>query len=140
MGRTSRAVGNRRGSILVIFAAFLAAGPIIAVSLLEMETVIATRVEIQRTVDAGALAGASAFVDDSGLGPGPAAEARARHYVARNPVRGRVVRDEAVEVDLGTKTVVVRAEVDVPMLLVPGARVSAWAMARAVSDTVRLLR
>jgi hypothetical protein len=140
MGRTNLAVGNRRGSVLVIFAAFLAAGPIIAVSLLEMETVIATRAEIQRTVDAGALAGASAFVDDAGLGPQPAAEARARHYVAQNPVRGRVVRDESVEVDLGTKTVAVRAEVDVPMLLVPGARVAAQAIARAVNDTVRLLR
>jgi hypothetical protein len=140
MGRAYAAVGNRHGSTLAIFAAFLATAPVIAVTVLDFGTLAATRIEIRRTVDAGALAGASAFVDDSGIGPQPAAEARARHFVAQNPVRGHVVRDEVVEVDLGSRTVAVTAEIDVPVMLLPGARVSARAVARESSDSVRLVR
>ena len=140
MGRTRCAVGNRRGSALAIFGAFLATGPIIAVTVLDMGTLVATRVEIQRTVDAAALAGASAFINDSGIGQQPAAEARAHHYVTANPIRGRVVHDDVVEVDLATQAVTVTAEVEVPVMLLPGARVSARAVARGDSVSVRIVR
>jgi len=92
---------NRRGQVLVVFLMVLAG--LLGLAALGIETGYfwTVRHELQRSADAAALAGASAFLEADWTRPAArtAAETRARAFAARNPVAGAPL-DPAAEVEV----------------------------------------
>ncbi len=95
--RLSRSDGTqRKGAIAVLAAMLLIVIFGMVAFALDIGYILCTRTEAQRSVDAGALAGAGA------LGEGPAAaEEMARWYIEKNIVGGRTVAHQETQVEFG---------------------------------------
>lgn len=103
-----RFVRARRGSVLAIVAVFLPATLGVMALAIDLGMLRMARVEAQRAADAGALAGASEFLDQSPTVAG--AEARAREFAAGNDIRGTLIDPDAevtVQVDPAQRRVYV---------------------------------
>ena len=81
-------VRNRRGATLALVAVSIFALIGIGSLAIDMGFLIKTRAEAQRAADAGALGGASAFLEDVGVAAVPKALERAVEYAGRNHMQG----------------------------------------------------
>ncbi len=99
---TFRGLRQREGSVLAIVAVMMVALLAIVALAVDLGMAYTGRAEAQRTADAAALAGASAFLDYiEPLDAVPDANARAYDYVARNVVRNEHVDpDQDVNVEI----------------------------------------
>jgi len=88
---------RRRGGIAVLSAVMMVILLAMAAFAIDLGFVATVRTELQRSADAGALAGAGALP----YGPEAAADA-ARQYVSANSVGGVSVNPEDIEIELGT--------------------------------------
>lgn len=97
---TRRVLRTREGSVLAIVAVMMLALLAIVALAVDLGMAYTARAEAQRTADAAALAGASAFLDYIVTAEAvPEAERRAHDYVARNLVRNQQV-DSAQDVNI----------------------------------------
>ncbi|NNK48805.1 MAG: hypothetical protein HKP01_08025, partial [Gemmatimonadetes bacterium] len=101
--RTIRAVlcDQRGAAIVLVMGAMVAALAVMALAV-DVGKLLTAESEAQRAADAGALAGASAFIDDPGNAEA-IAKARAKEYAELHSVRHQtvsIVTDEDVTVDL----------------------------------------
>jgi Flp pilus assembly protein TadG len=94
--RVARWQRHRRGAILVLAAILMVVILGMVAFSVDMGYLVTCRTEMQRSVDAGALAGASAI----GLGAAEAEKA-ARDIIALNPVGRQTVPDASVKIELG---------------------------------------
>ncbi len=105
-------LANETGSTTVLVAISVVALLGVVALAVDVGMMLDSRAEVQRTADAAALAGASAFM----YPPVPTAEipdsarARARDFVARNPVRGEVIPSQGVEVHVDMSKGTVQVE------------------------------
>lgn len=94
--RRRKIVARRKGAIVVLAAFFLVVMMAMLALSLDVGYMSINRAEVQRSVDAGALAGVDAMTIDQSD-----AEPIARNYVQRNFVGSDRVPDENIEVELG---------------------------------------
>ena len=142
--------GNR-GQVLIIVALAFAVFLGFAALAVDVAYMYAVRSELQRSADAGALAGASTFVDNTVPIGNRLYEAdfRARSYATQNPVAGGLldsVNDVDVQVDLADNLVRVTTDCTVNLFfarIIGRARTSVQAVAAAdhlpTDNTLRLV-
>jgi Flp pilus assembly protein TadG len=93
-GRPRRArgrLGDNTGGVLPLFVVALVALLGMMALAVDVGFALTARSEAQRVSDSSALAGASVFLDQTGLVTVPVAKQRAKEYAARNHVRGEFV-------------------------------------------------
>jgi len=100
-------LADERGVIIVLVAISMVAVVSAAAIAIDIGKMLSARAEAQRAADAGALAGASAFIDDMENAV-PLAKARAKEFGELHRVRNQgviIVTDEDVQVDVANRRV-----------------------------------
>ena len=93
---TRRSARSRRGAIVVLTAFLLIFLMAVLAFSIDVGYMQNARVEMDRAVDAGALAGAGMLVQGA-----DEAQAEARDYVQRNNVAGRALNDAELDIEVG---------------------------------------
>lgn len=91
-------LGNERGAVLVVVAISMVALLSMVALAVDLGMLFKTRDEAQRAADAAALAGASAFLEQTGLAAVDTAEARAYDFALRNNMTGGPIDSSEVTV------------------------------------------
>ena len=91
---------NERGATLVLVALSLTVLLGMGALAIDAGMLYTARTELQRTADAAALAGASAFIDSPNSMAADPARQRAMEYATANPVRGELLVPAQIDVQV----------------------------------------
>jgi len=119
MKQALKILRNERGAALAVVAISMVALLSVMALAVDLGMLFKTRDEAQRAADAAALAGASAFLEQTGLAAVPTAEARAYEFALRNYMTGGPIDSSEV-------TVVVIPDSQKVRVWVRRASVSTW--------------
>lgn len=88
--------GKRKGAIIALTAVLVITLMAMLAFSIDTGYMLSAQTDLQRSVDAGALAGAGAIADGTG-----AADSTVRDFIMANPIVGRPIRDHEIEVETG---------------------------------------